>query len=185
MAGHFLWVLVWTGACYWHGVGGFMFNSSSFLLCNTTTTTTTTTSELGALDSRLVWARIATDGRRYRDTPPTAPHPHVASAQTASSSSSSLHISAHHATVQALLRCALAVGTLALPPPASPSKPPPPPPPIAGLLPSVASIEGGTDCKSVKPPGAPPLPSLLSPSAPPPSSGAGEAAPEPSPALLL
>ena len=23
------WVLVWTGACYWHGVGGFMFNSSS------------------------------------------------------------------------------------------------------------------------------------------------------------
>ena len=32
MAGHFLWVLVWTGACYWHGVGGFMFNSSSSLL---------------------------------------------------------------------------------------------------------------------------------------------------------
>ena len=29
MAGLFLWVLVWTGACYWHGVGGFMFNSSS------------------------------------------------------------------------------------------------------------------------------------------------------------
>ena len=29
MAGHFLWVLVWTGACYWHGVGGFVFNSSS------------------------------------------------------------------------------------------------------------------------------------------------------------
>jgi len=29
LAGHFLWVLVWTGACYWHGVGGFMFNSSS------------------------------------------------------------------------------------------------------------------------------------------------------------
>ena len=29
MAGHFLWVLVWTGACYWHGVGGFMFNSPS------------------------------------------------------------------------------------------------------------------------------------------------------------
>ena len=32
-AGHglwvFLWVLIWTGACYWHGVGGFMFNSSS------------------------------------------------------------------------------------------------------------------------------------------------------------
>ena len=27
--GHCLWVLVWTGACYWHGVGGFMFNSSS------------------------------------------------------------------------------------------------------------------------------------------------------------
>ena len=23
------WVLVWTGACYWHGVGGFMFNSPS------------------------------------------------------------------------------------------------------------------------------------------------------------
>ena len=23
------WVLVWTGACYWHGVGGFMFKSSS------------------------------------------------------------------------------------------------------------------------------------------------------------
>ena len=21
--------MVWTGACYWHGVGGFMFNSSS------------------------------------------------------------------------------------------------------------------------------------------------------------
>ena len=29
LAGHFFWVLVWTGACYWHGVGGFMFNSSS------------------------------------------------------------------------------------------------------------------------------------------------------------
>ena len=29
LAGHFLWVLVWTGACFWHGVGGFMFNSSS------------------------------------------------------------------------------------------------------------------------------------------------------------
>ena len=29
LAGNFLWVLVWTGACYWHGVGGFMFNSSS------------------------------------------------------------------------------------------------------------------------------------------------------------
>ena len=29
MAGHFPWVLVWTGACYWHGVGGFMFNSPS------------------------------------------------------------------------------------------------------------------------------------------------------------
>ena len=29
LAGHFLWVLVWAGACYWHGVGGFMFNSSS------------------------------------------------------------------------------------------------------------------------------------------------------------
>ena len=28
LAGHFPWVLVWTGACYWHGVGGFMFNSS-------------------------------------------------------------------------------------------------------------------------------------------------------------
>ena len=25
----FFWVLVWTGACYWHGVGGFMFNPSS------------------------------------------------------------------------------------------------------------------------------------------------------------
>ena len=33
MAGHFLWVLVWTGACYWHGVGGFMFNSSSSPPC--------------------------------------------------------------------------------------------------------------------------------------------------------
>ena len=29
LAGHCPWVLVWTGACYWHGVGGFMFNSSS------------------------------------------------------------------------------------------------------------------------------------------------------------
>ena len=29
LAGHFLWVLVWTGACYWHGVGGFVFNSPS------------------------------------------------------------------------------------------------------------------------------------------------------------
>ena len=28
--GHYLWrFLVWTGACYWHGVGGFVFNSSS------------------------------------------------------------------------------------------------------------------------------------------------------------
>ena len=25
----FFGALVWTGACYWHGVGGFMFNSSS------------------------------------------------------------------------------------------------------------------------------------------------------------
>ena len=24
LAGHFPWVLVWTGACYWHGVGGFL-----------------------------------------------------------------------------------------------------------------------------------------------------------------
>ena len=32
LAGHFLWVLVWTGACYWHGVGGFMFNSSSLFV---------------------------------------------------------------------------------------------------------------------------------------------------------
>ena len=29
MAGHCLWILVWTGACYWHGLRGFMFNSSS------------------------------------------------------------------------------------------------------------------------------------------------------------
>ena len=29
LAGHCPWVLIWTGACYWHGVGGFMFNSSS------------------------------------------------------------------------------------------------------------------------------------------------------------
>ena len=29
LAGHFPWVLVWTGACYWNGVGGFMFNSPS------------------------------------------------------------------------------------------------------------------------------------------------------------
>ena len=29
MAGHFSWVLIWTGACYWHGVGGFVFDSSS------------------------------------------------------------------------------------------------------------------------------------------------------------
>ena len=30
LAGHCLWVLVfWTGACYWHGVGGFLFNSPS------------------------------------------------------------------------------------------------------------------------------------------------------------
>ena len=32
-AGHgiwgFLWILVWIGACYWHSVGGVMFNSSS------------------------------------------------------------------------------------------------------------------------------------------------------------
>ena len=28
-AGHYPWVWVWAGACYWHGVGGFMFNSSS------------------------------------------------------------------------------------------------------------------------------------------------------------
>ena len=28
MAGHCPWVLVWAGACYWHGVGGFKFNSS-------------------------------------------------------------------------------------------------------------------------------------------------------------
>ena len=29
LAGHRPWVLVWTGACYWHGMGGFVFNSSS------------------------------------------------------------------------------------------------------------------------------------------------------------
>ena len=29
LAGHCPWVLHWAGACYWHGVGGFMFNSSS------------------------------------------------------------------------------------------------------------------------------------------------------------
>ena len=29
LAGHFFWVLVWAGACYWHGVGGFVFNSPS------------------------------------------------------------------------------------------------------------------------------------------------------------
>ena len=23
------WILVWTGACYWHGVSGFVFNSTS------------------------------------------------------------------------------------------------------------------------------------------------------------
>ena len=35
MAGHLAtdcpWVLVWTGACYWHGVGELMFNSSSLV----------------------------------------------------------------------------------------------------------------------------------------------------------
>ena len=29
LAGHCPWVLAWTGACYWHGVGGFMFNLPS------------------------------------------------------------------------------------------------------------------------------------------------------------
>ena len=29
LTGHCPWVLVWTGACYWYGVGGFVFNSSS------------------------------------------------------------------------------------------------------------------------------------------------------------
>ena len=29
LAGHSPWVLVWAGACYWHGVGGFVFNSPS------------------------------------------------------------------------------------------------------------------------------------------------------------
>ena len=29
LAGHCHWDLVWVGACYWHGVGGFVFNSSS------------------------------------------------------------------------------------------------------------------------------------------------------------
>ena len=29
MAGHCPWVLVWTGACYWYGAGGFVFNSPS------------------------------------------------------------------------------------------------------------------------------------------------------------
>ena len=39
LACHFPWVLVWTGACYWHGVGGFMFNSSSLKApCDTFTT---------------------------------------------------------------------------------------------------------------------------------------------------
>ena len=27
--GHRPWALVWAGACYWNGVGGFVFNSSS------------------------------------------------------------------------------------------------------------------------------------------------------------
>ena len=26
LAGHCLWPLVWTGACYWHGADGFVFN---------------------------------------------------------------------------------------------------------------------------------------------------------------
>ena len=34
--GHFPWVLVWVGAYYWHGVGGFVFNSSSSGLPRTT-----------------------------------------------------------------------------------------------------------------------------------------------------
>ena len=29
LAGHCPWVLVWAGACYWHGVGEFVFDSSS------------------------------------------------------------------------------------------------------------------------------------------------------------
>ena len=29
MVGHCPWVLVWTGVCYWHGVGEFIFSSSS------------------------------------------------------------------------------------------------------------------------------------------------------------
>ena len=29
LAGHCLWVLVWMGACYWHGVSGFVFDSPS------------------------------------------------------------------------------------------------------------------------------------------------------------
>ena len=29
MTGHCHWVFVWTGACYWHGVGGLKFNSPS------------------------------------------------------------------------------------------------------------------------------------------------------------
>ena len=32
LAGYCLWVLVWTGACYWNGAGGFMFNSPSSAL---------------------------------------------------------------------------------------------------------------------------------------------------------
>ena len=31
-------VMVWTGVCYWHGVGGFMFNSSSSNDSHTQTT---------------------------------------------------------------------------------------------------------------------------------------------------
>ena len=39
MACHCLWVLVWAGACYWNGVGGFMFDSSSSSSSSSTTST--------------------------------------------------------------------------------------------------------------------------------------------------
>ena len=54
LVGHCFWVLVWTGACYWHGVGGFVFNLSS---------STRSAPAIAGFDSQLPKADLPTSRR--------------------------------------------------------------------------------------------------------------------------
>ena len=70
MAGHCPWVLVWTGACYWHGVGGFMFIDSD---AARTAVLSAAGIEAGASGrSRSVWPRRRSSMPRSRWHAPTA-----------------------------------------------------------------------------------------------------------------